>query len=98
MEIEVGLQYNDGFNETMFSFVNGINTREGGTHLLGFRSALTKAINDAFKKSKLAKKLDDTLSGDDVREGLTAVLSVKVMDPNSRGRPRASSATPRSRA
>ena len=85
VEIEVGLQYNDGFNETMFSFVNGINTREGGTHLLGFRSALTKAINDAFKKSKLAKKLDETLSGDDVREGLTAILSIKVMDPQFEG-------------
>ena len=85
VEIEVGLQYNDGFNETMFSFVNGINTREGGTHLLGFRSALSKAINDAFKKSKLAKKLDETLSGDDVREGLTAILSVKVMDPQFEG-------------
>jgi DNA gyrase subunit B len=85
VEIEVGLQYNDGFNETMFSFVNGINTREGGTHLLGFRSALTKAINDAFKKSKLAKKLDETLSGDDVREGLAAILSIKVQDPQFEG-------------
>jgi DNA gyrase subunit B len=85
VEIEVGLQYNDGFNETMFSFVNGINTREGGTHLLGFRSALSKAINDAFKKSKLAKKLDETLSGDDVREGLTAILSIKVMNPQFEG-------------
>ena len=85
VEIEVGLQYNDGFNETMFAFVNGINTREGGTHLLGFRSALTKAINDAFKKSKLFKKLDETLSGDDVREGLTAILSIKVMDPQFEG-------------
>jgi DNA gyrase subunit B len=85
VEIEVGLQYNDGFNETMFSFVNGINTREGGTHLVGFRSALTKTINDEFKKSKLAKKLDDTLSGDDIREGLTAVLSVKVMEPQFEG-------------
>jgi DNA gyrase subunit B len=85
VEIEVGLQYNDGFNETMFSFVNGINTREGGTHLIGFRAALTKSINDAFKKSKLAKKLEETLSSDDVREGLTAVLSVKVMDPQFEG-------------
>ena len=85
VEIEVGLQYNDGFNETMFAFVNGINTREGGAHLLGFRAALTKAINDAFKKSKLSKKIDETLSGDDVREGLTAILSVKVMDPQFEG-------------
>jgi DNA gyrase subunit B len=85
VEIEVGLQYNDGFNETMFSFVNGINTREGGTHLIGFKSALTKTINDFLKKSKLAKKVEETLSGDDVREGLTAVLSIKVMDPQFEG-------------
>ena len=85
VEVEVGLQYNDGFNETMFSFVNGINTREGGTHLIGFRAALTKTINDFLKKSKLAKKLEEGLSGDDVREGLTAVLSVKVMEPQFEG-------------
>ena len=86
VEIEVGLQYNDGFNETMFSFVNGINTREGGTHLLGFRAALTKTINEFLKKSKYAKKAgDEPLSGDDVREGLTAVLSIKVMDPQFEG-------------
>jgi DNA gyrase subunit B len=85
VEIEVGFQYNDGFNETMFSFVNGINTREGGTHLIGFKSALTKTINDFLKKSKLVKKMDEVLSGDDVREGLTAVLSVKVMEPQFEG-------------
>jgi DNA gyrase subunit B len=85
VEIEVGLQYNDGFNETMFSFVNGINTREGGTHLIGFKSALSKTINDFLKKSKLAKKIEETLSGDDVREGLTAVLSIKVMNPQFEG-------------
>ena len=85
VEIEVGLQYNDGFNETMLSFVNGINTREGGTHLLGFKSALTKSINEFLKKSKYAKKVEESLSGDDVREGLTAVLSVKVMDPQFEG-------------
>ena len=85
VEIEVGLQYNDGFNETLFTFVNGINTREGGTHLIGFRSALTKTINSFLGQSKLAKKLEETLSGDDVREGLTAVLSVKVMEPQFEG-------------
>ncbi len=85
IEIEVGLQYNDGFNETMFSFVNGINTREGGTHLVGFKNALTKTINEFFKKSKLAKKVEETLSADDIREGLTAVLSVKVMEPQFEG-------------
>ena len=85
VEIEVGIQYNDAYNETMFSFVNGINTREGGTHLIGFRNALTRIINDFFKKSKYNKKLEENLSGDDVREGLTAVLSVKVMEPQFEG-------------
>jgi DNA gyrase subunit B len=85
VEVEVGIQYNDSFNETMFAFVNGINTREGGTHLIGFKSALTRILNEYFKKSKLAKKLEDTLSGDDVREGLTAVLSVKVPNPQFEG-------------
>ncbi len=85
VEIEIGIQYNDGYNETMFSYVNGINTREGGTHLVGFRNALTKVINEFFKNSKYAKKLEETLSGDDVREGLTAVLSVKVLEPQFEG-------------
>jgi len=85
VEVEVGIQYNDSFNETMFAFVNGINTREGGTHLVGFKSALTRILNEYFKKSKLAKKLEDTLSGDDVREGLTAVLSIKVPNPQFEG-------------
>ncbi|MEN6491460.1 MAG: DNA topoisomerase (ATP-hydrolyzing) subunit B [Rectinema sp.] len=85
VEIEVGIQYNDGYNETMFSYVNGINTREGGTHLIGFRNALTKVINDFFKKSKHNKKIEENLSGDDVREGLTAILSVKVMEPQFEG-------------
>jgi len=85
VEVEVGIQYNDTFNETMFAFVNGINTREGGTHLVGFKSALTRILNEYFKKSKLVKKLDDALSGDDVREGLTAVLSIKVPNPQFEG-------------
>lgn len=85
VEVEVGIQYNDSFNESMFSFVNGINTREGGTHLVGFKSALTRILNEYLKKSKAGKKLDDTLSGDDVREGLTAVLSVKVPNPQFEG-------------
>ena len=89
VEIEVGLQYNDGFNETMFAFVNGINTREGGTHLVGFKAALTKTINYFLGLSKLSKKLEETLSGDDVREGLTAVLSVKVMEPQFEGQTKA---------
>ncbi|QQO10017.1 DNA topoisomerase (ATP-hydrolyzing) subunit B [Breznakiella homolactica] len=85
VELECAIQYNDGFNENMFSFVNDINTREGGTHLVGFKSALTRTLNEFLKKSKQAKKFEETLSGDDVREGLTAVLSVKVPDPQFEG-------------
>jgi len=85
VEIECAIQYNDGFNEIMYSFVNDINTREGGTHLMGFKSALTRTLNEYLKKSKHAKKLDESLSGDDVREGLTAVLSVKVGEPQFEG-------------
>ncbi|MCL2609451.1 MAG: DNA topoisomerase (ATP-hydrolyzing) subunit B [Treponema sp.] len=85
VEIECAIQYNDGFNEIMYSFVNDINTREGGTHLVGFKSALTRTLNEFLKKSKQARKLDESLSGDDVREGLTAVLSVKVPNPQFEG-------------
>jgi len=84
--IEVALQYNDGYNENVFSFVNNINTHEGGTHLTGFKSALTSVINKYLDKSSFAKKDKDLkLSGDDVREGLTAVLSVKVREPQFEG-------------
>jgi len=87
VEIECAVQYNDGFNEIMYSFVNDINTREGGTHLVGFKSALTRTLNEFLKKSKHLKKIDkdESLSGDDVREGLTAVLSVKVPNPQFEG-------------
>jgi DNA gyrase subunit B len=85
VEVEVSMEYNDSFNEILFSFVNNINTREGGTHLTGFRGALTRTINDYLRKSKHAKKMDESLSGDDVREGLTAVVSVKVMNPQFEG-------------
>jgi DNA gyrase subunit B len=85
VEIEVGIQYNDSFNEMVYSYVNGINTKEGGTHLTGFRGALARTINEFFKKSKYQKKLDETLSVDDVLEGLTAILSVKVMEPQFEG-------------
>jgi len=85
VEVEISIQYNDGFNEIMFSFVNDINTREGGTHLVGFKSALTRTLNEFLKKSKHSKKLEESLSGDDVREGLTAVLSVKVPNPQFEG-------------
>ncbi len=85
VSMEIALEYNDGYNENMFSFVNNINTREGGTHLVGFKSALTRTLNEYLKKSKLAKQMEDNLSGDDVREGLTAVVSVKVPDPQFEG-------------
>src|SRR3954469_2817901 len=84
--IELALQYNDGYQDTVFSFVNNINTHEGGTHLTGFKSALTRVINQYIQKSSLSKKDKETvLSGDDVREGLTAVLSVKVHEPQFEG-------------
>ena len=87
--VEVAMEYNDGYAESMFSFVNNINTREGGTHLVGFKSALTRTLNDYLRKSKFAKKLEETLSGDDVREGLTAVVSVKVPEPQFEGQTKA---------
>ena len=83
--IELALQYNDGYNENVFSFVNNINTHEGGTHLTGLKSALTRTINNHASKGNFLKKADFTLSGDDVREGLTAVLSVKVREPQFEG-------------
>ena len=83
--IELALQYNDQYNDTTFSFVNNINTHEGGTHLTGFKSALTRVINQYAQKGGFLKKADFTLSGDDVREGLTAVLSVKVREPQFEG-------------
>jgi DNA gyrase subunit B len=83
--IELALQYNDGYNDNVFSFVNNINTHEGGTHLTGFKSALTRVINQYAQKGNFLKKADFTLSGDDVREGLTGVLSVKVREPQFEG-------------
>jgi DNA gyrase subunit B len=83
--IELSLQYNDGYNENVFSFVNNINTHEGGTHLTGFKSALTRTINAYAAKGNALKKSDFTLSGEDVREGLTAVLHVKVREPQFEG-------------
>ena len=85
VEIELAFQYNDGYNENVFSFVNNINTHEGGTHLTGFKSALTRTINAYASKNATKKGGDVTLSGDDVREGLTAVLSVKVREPQFEG-------------
>src|SRR6185369_16648586 len=83
--IEIAMQYNDQYNENVFSFVNNINTHEGGTHLTGFKAALTRVINNYAQKGNFLKKADFSLSGDDVREGLTAVLSVKVREPQFEG-------------
>jgi DNA gyrase subunit B len=83
--IELALQYNDGYNENVFSFVNNINTHEGGTHLTGFKAALTRVINVHAQKGNYLKKADFSLTGDDVREGLTGVLSVKVREPQFEG-------------
>jgi DNA gyrase subunit B len=85
VEVECAIQHNDGYNEIMYTFVNDINTREGGTHLVGFKAALTRVLNDFLKKSKQVKKFEDSFSGDDVREGLTAVLSIKVPEPQFEG-------------
>ncbi len=85
VQVEVALQYNDSYQETVFSFANNINTHEGGTHLVGFRTAMTRAINQYAKQGNLLKGFKDTLSGDDVREGLTAVVSVKVPEPQFEG-------------
>jgi DNA gyrase subunit B len=85
IQAEVALQYNEGYNESLYSYANNINTIEGGTHLSGFRSALTKAINQYAKSNNLLKEKDPTLSGDDLREGLTAVISVKVPNPQFEG-------------
>jgi len=87
--VEAALEYNEGYNETMFTYVNNINTRDGGTHLVGFKSAITRCLNEQLKKSKLARKLAENLTGDDVREGLTAVVSVKVPEPQFEGQTKA---------
>ncbi len=83
--IEVALQYNDGFSESAFSFANCVNTIDGGTHLTGFRSALTRVLNDYAKKAKILKEDDPNLTGEDVREGLTAIISVKLSEPQFEG-------------
>jgi DNA gyrase subunit B len=86
IDAEIALQWNDGYTELVFSFANNINTHEGGTHLSGFRAALTRTINSYAAKSALAKDLKDaTISGDDIREGLTGVISVKIPHPQFEG-------------
>ncbi|MGN1156117.1 MAG: DNA topoisomerase (ATP-hydrolyzing) subunit B [Agathobacter sp.] len=85
VEVEVALQHNDSYNESTFSFVNNITTPEGGTHLAGFRNALTKTFNNYAKANKILKDTDPSLSGDDIREGLTAIISVKIEEPQFEG-------------
>ncbi len=79
--IEVALQYTDGYAESVFSFANNVNTVDGGTHLTGFRSALTRSLNDYARRNNLLKEKDDNFSGEDVREGLTGIVSVKIPEP-----------------
>ncbi|MBR3039573.1 MAG: DNA topoisomerase (ATP-hydrolyzing) subunit B [Lachnospiraceae bacterium] len=83
--VEVAIQHNDSFNESTYSFVNNITTPEGGTHLAGFRNALTKTFNDYARTSKLLKESEANLSGEDIREGLTAIVSIKIEDPQFEG-------------
>jgi len=83
--VEVALQHNDSYNESSFSFVNNINTPEGGTHLTGFKNAITKTFNDYAKSSKMLKESEPALSGEDIREGMTAIISIKIEEPQFEG-------------
>ena len=83
--VEVSMQHNDSYTENIYTFVNNINTPEGGTHLTGFKNALTKTFNDYAREKKLLKDIEDNLSGEDIREGLTAIISVKIEDPQFEG-------------
>ena len=83
--VEIAMQYNDGYNEDIYTYANNINTHEGGSHLDGFKQALTRAVNDYAKRANLFKEKDSSLSGEDIREGLTAVISVKLQEPQFEG-------------
>ena len=83
--VEVALQYNDGYQDNTHSFANNINTVEGGTHLSGFKAAITRTLNDYAKKNNIIKNESEKLSGEDCREGLTAILSVKLSEPQFEG-------------
>ena len=85
VQVEVAMQHNDSYNETTYGFVNNITTPEGGTHIMGFRTALTKTFNDYARKNKLLKDSEPNLSGEDIREGLTAIVSVKIEEPQFEG-------------
>ena len=92
--VEAALQYNDGFTESIFSFANCVNTADGGSHLTGFRAALTRVLNDYAKKNKFLKEDEPNLTGDDVREGLAAVISVKLTEPQFEGQTKAKLGNP----
>ena len=94
-QVEIAMQWNSSYQESIFSFANNINTAEGGTHLSGFRSALTRTLNDYARKKGLLKEKDDSLSGEDVREGLTAIVSVKLHDPQFEGQTKSKLGNPR---
>ena len=83
--VEIALQYNDSYQENIYSFVNNINTEEGGTHLAGFKIALTRAANDYAKKNNIIKGNQSNLSGEDIREGITSVISLKIREPQFEG-------------
>ena len=85
VEVEVAMQHNDSYSDNTYGFVNNITTPEGGTHIVGFRNALTKTFNDYARKNKLLKDSEPNLSGEDIREGLTAIISVKIEDPQFEG-------------
>lgn len=85
VEVEIGIQYNDSYTENLFSYANNIHTQEGGTHEAGFKAALTRVVNDYARKNNILKANDVNLSGDDIREGMTAVISVKVPEPQFEG-------------
>ena len=85
MVVEVAMQHNDTYTEGIYTFVNNINTPEGGTHLSGFKNALTKTFNEYARNNKLLKENEDNLSGEDIREGLVGIISVKIQDPQFEG-------------
>ena len=85
VSVEVAMQHNDSYSDNTYGFVNNITTPEGGTHVVGFRNALTKTFNDYARKNKLLKDSEPNLSGEDIREGLTAIISVKIEDPQFEG-------------
>ncbi len=96
-EVEIAMQYTDNYSELILGYANNINTVDGGTHLIGFKSALTKVINDYGRRAKILKDSDDALTGDDVREGLTAVISVKLQNPEFEGQTKSKLGNPETR-